>query len=535
MSISTNTCQFLHVIYYYFFFISLDNGEARCTRWKDVSTGDLKIFFSLLALMGIVRKPRIEDYWASGERMLDTPYFRKYMSRNQFQLIWSNLHLADNVNTPPDNSPNYDPLYKVRPFVTMCENNFLKSYSPGRDLALDEGGCPWKGRVFFKVYNPRKPNKFSMKFYQIAESQTGYVLGFEVYTGKKGESDLRDVGGILRQDLNLTTKLVMRMLKKANILDKGHCIYMDNYYNSIELFEELFSKDTYACGTVRSNRKGLPKALSVTNEKPPKKIKLKKGDSVFRRSDTTLALKWHDKRAVYMISTFHDATEKDYKVNYKKEIIVKPVVVIDYTKNMLGVDLFDQMEAYYCFTRKTNKWWRKMFIHMFNMVLTNAYILYKVFHKQKGTDKDKIYTHSQFVCEIVKQLVAEGLQTCTQIPRHVPAPDTDERLKGRHFPSMIDQMSARSKRKSPSRVCYVCSKVAVETNDKEQRHWSCFWCPKCRVVLCVGKRKCFEAYHTQAEFTQENVDRIRNRVTADGDRLDTEEMRIQEFLDNYEQ
>ena len=34
---------------------------------------------------------------------------------------------------------------------------------------------------------------------------------------------------------------------------------MDNYYTSVGLFEELEGRKTLACGTVRSNRLGLPK------------------------------------------------------------------------------------------------------------------------------------------------------------------------------------------------------------------------------------------------------------------------------------
>ena len=32
---------------------------------------------------------------------------------------------------------------------------------------------------------------------------------------------------------------------------------MDNYYTSPELFEELYFKETYACSTVRINRKSI--------------------------------------------------------------------------------------------------------------------------------------------------------------------------------------------------------------------------------------------------------------------------------------
>ena len=44
-------------------------------------------------------------------------------------------------------------------------------------------------------------------------------------------------------------------------LDKGYYVFMDNHYTSVGLFEELEGRKTLACGTVRSNRLGLPKDI----------------------------------------------------------------------------------------------------------------------------------------------------------------------------------------------------------------------------------------------------------------------------------
>jgi hypothetical protein len=39
---------------------------------------------------------------------------------------------------------------------------------------------------------------------------------------------------------------------------KNHLLYFDNYFNSVELMEQLKSKDIHALGTVQSKRKYLP-------------------------------------------------------------------------------------------------------------------------------------------------------------------------------------------------------------------------------------------------------------------------------------
>ena len=35
----------------------------------------------------------------------------------------------------------------------------------------------------FKCYNPKKPNRFHIKLFMVSEPSTGYICGFEVYTG----------------------------------------------------------------------------------------------------------------------------------------------------------------------------------------------------------------------------------------------------------------------------------------------------------------------------------------------------------------
>jgi len=44
--------------------------------------------------------------------------------------------------------------------------------------------------------------------------------------------------------------------------NRDHIVVMDNSFSSVPLFMDLLGKDTYATGTVRANRIGLPAALA---------------------------------------------------------------------------------------------------------------------------------------------------------------------------------------------------------------------------------------------------------------------------------
>jgi hypothetical protein len=117
--------------------------------------------------------------------------------------------------------------------------------------------------VKFRVYNPMKPNKFGIQLYQVCEAKSGYCVGFDIYDADPVRSwaiYAEPLG--VNPEYNHATLLVIGLLAFCGLLLKGYTVYLDNYYCSPELFEELDLLNTYACGTVRTNRKRMPKAFS---------------------------------------------------------------------------------------------------------------------------------------------------------------------------------------------------------------------------------------------------------------------------------
>lgn len=145
----------------------------------------------------------------------------------------------------------------------------------------------------------------------------------------------------LNPSCSRSTKIVVGLLARCGLLDKGHKIYLDNYCSS-ELAEELDFRDTYLCGTVCSNRVGMPNIFS--------EIKLKPGESIFRREGNILVIKLHERRDVHMI-TCSFATNSILRG--RRDDVLKPTSVVDYCKNMGGIDLSGQMLQYYEALRRT--------------------------------------------------------------------------------------------------------------------------------------------------------------------------------------
>lgn len=113
----------------------------------------------------------------------------------------------------------------------------------------------------------------------------GLIHRIMVYSGQ---------GQDVSEDSTHTEFVVEKLMD--GLLYKGRSLFMDNFYNSVQLSRKLLSKKTYVTGTLRSNRKNNPKDVI---EK-----KLKKGESICRYTNDGICIaKWKDKRDVLMISS----------------------------------------------------------------------------------------------------------------------------------------------------------------------------------------------------------------------------------------
>ena len=56
---------------------------------------------------------------------------------------------------------------------------------PGKNISIDECLIKFNGRLSFKQYMPKKPNKFGIKVWMLADSETYFVPLFQIYLGKQ--------------------------------------------------------------------------------------------------------------------------------------------------------------------------------------------------------------------------------------------------------------------------------------------------------------------------------------------------------------
>ena len=146
-------------------------------------------------------------------------------------------------------------------------------------------------------------------------------------------------------ELGLSGSVGMELMRRY--LNKGHHLYIDNWFASPAFFEILHRNRTGACGSVHKNRQGLPSLIT----------KVKSGEIQYSHTDILLVLKLQDKREVHMPSTIHSTTYANSgKVDRKtRQDIRKHVFIIDYNTNKDAVDQVDMQILFAECLRKSIK------------------------------------------------------------------------------------------------------------------------------------------------------------------------------------
>lgn len=132
------------------------------------------------------------------------------------------LHLNDNSKMPNRRDDNYDKLYKIRQLLEhinmKCQTNAKNTHSQSTDECM----IKFKGKSTLKQYMPIKLVKRGFKVWARADSLTGYLHQFQVYTGKT-ENVESELGS------NVIMKLCQSLINENYM---GHIHIVQHYYKT---------------------------------------------------------------------------------------------------------------------------------------------------------------------------------------------------------------------------------------------------------------------------------------------------------------
>ena len=268
-----------------------------------------------------------------------TPNVASLRTRDTYLALDRFFHAFNRWAIPRSNT---DRLIIVRPVLEYIHDRCKTLIVPSRNLSLDEWMMLYKGQLSIKVYNPKKPKKYGVKFFFVTESNTGYVIDF-IYSGVF--NTLRDT--------------VFDLVD--HFRNQGYHLFMDNYYNSVFLAQELFDGGIHVSGTLWLVRG----ALAVLQQLGKNPQHMEHGSFQWRRKGAVFVICWKGVRLVPMITTTHEPIVEDVRerrktrrlgrVHYEEVTVQRPTVIGHYNRHMGGVDLSDQLVQYYPFTRRTRR------------------------------------------------------------------------------------------------------------------------------------------------------------------------------------
>ena len=199
-------------------------------------------------------------------------------------------------------------------------------------------------------------------------------------------------------------------------------IAMDNYFTLPNVMKRLRALDIGVVGTSRFKRNWPPKEL--------KDIKME--DTTFNSfyycydEHGTLLARWMDNSLVFCVSTVHRIgnvikriRRKPRKTTGNKRHVSKvwgelgkvaikiPNLIDDYNHWMGGVDVADQLIAYYHPNTRCQRTWIPMFLQILSMVRCNGMIVYKD-HCIKN--KCKQLSHKEFTLAMIATLLNKAAE-----------------------------------------------------------------------------------------------------------------------------
>ena len=427
--------------------------------WEDVDRNEIKGWLGICILMGCKRLPSIRQYWMRSQPFLYCDLISSVMTLERWQRILRCLHLVHNSTLIRDvANVNFDRIAKTRWLVEMFVQVSKDIYNLEREITVDECVIPYKGKYcYIRQFMPDKPVRFGIKVWLLASSKSRFVTGMEVYFGEGTGAGPHGLG----------YHVVERMMK--GLEHRGHCLVIDNFFGSVNLFHELMCQGIWATGTVRKTSKNLPGGLYRDTD-PTVRGSMLIRNHVHRQMGV---VSWQDKKMVTLLSTAAAPWEPNTQVlrripGMRGQLIVPSSPMHrQYVEYMRGVDVTDQLRGNYSSQLRCHKWWMKIFHLIVDQSMVNSYVTWVKDMQDMGMP---VMSHLAFKISVGRHLLQGAIEDRRR--RQRPSPPTPRRPPRLHVHF----------RSNLRRRCVVCGRI---------QKW---YCPACGSKWMCPE-ECYLAHH----------------------------------------
>jgi len=147
----------------------------------------------------------------------------------------------------------------------------------------------------------------------------------------------------------------------------GRNITTDNFFTSVSLASKLKPKKTTLVGTIRRNKRELPKLARQAKDSMTRFSTI-----LYKSNDFILTIyKAKPNKKVLILSSMHSSVE------IEKSDTRIPETIRFYNSKKFGVDVTDQITRKYSVKSKSQRWPLQVFFNILDLAGINAYILYK--------------------------------------------------------------------------------------------------------------------------------------------------------------
>ena len=378
--------------YHFFASKNMRSNGSQVGRYNPTTIGELYRYFAVILHMGIKRQPSMRSYWSQDSRYSDN-FVKKCFTRDRFEQIKAFIHVVKSHDYTDEQLKvlqKADPFWRMTPLLDHLSDLYQRYFKCYQDIDIDEMCIGFKGRHIARCYNPNKPDKWHLKAFCLNDSRTGYLHRFYMYQGKcffiffnvPYMTHYDSLGmGEKRGGISATLFPIHELLKDHDYRSNGYVLHTDNWYTSLDSCHLCLEREIDCIGTVKINRKALPKGGIF-----PKKGKNKpiKGQVRCMKKDAEeiYFTAWMDNKPVHMLSTIQpnliNLARKSSTNGWRRVELPSHSLIQYYNYGMGGTDKMDQLNSYYHFNHKGVRWTHRLLSHFLGVSVINACIIFNI-------------------------------------------------------------------------------------------------------------------------------------------------------------